>query len=88
MTALAQPISADPTAAGEAVVVGVEVAAGHDGAAELVIQVRHENGVVAPVVLDPETGLALLKAAGAGGAKALIGRSWRDLFKLTMSGDA
>jgi hypothetical protein len=70
------------------VVVGVDVAAGHDGAAELVIQVRHENGVVAPVVLDPETGLAMMKAAGPGGVQALIGRPWRDLFKLTTSGDA
>ena len=88
MTALAQPLRTDPIVAGEPVVVGVDVAAGHDGAAELVIQVRHENGVVAPVVLDPETGLALMKVAGASGASALIGRPWRDLFKLTTSGDA
>jgi hypothetical protein len=86
MTALAQP-RIDLGVANEAVVVGVEIAAGHDGVAEMVVQVWHENGVVAPTILDPETGFALLRAAGAAGASALIGRSWTELLNLTAFGE-
>jgi hypothetical protein len=87
VTALAQPLS-NPTAIDDAVVVGVEIGAGHDGVAEMVVQVRHENGVVAPVVLDPETGFALLRTSGTVGASALIGRSWIALLKSSAFGDA
>jgi hypothetical protein len=87
MTALARPLS-NPIADSEAVVVGVEITAGHDGTAEMVIQVRHENGVTAPVVLDQETGFDLLRACGAASASALIGRSWSALLKTTAFGDA
>lgn len=87
MTALAQPI-VDAKAASEAVIVGVEIAAGHDGTAEMVLHVRHENGVTAPVVLDQETGFDLLKACGAPSASGLIGRPWRDIFRMTTLGGA
>jgi len=76
----------------EPVVVGVDITAGHDGTAEMVVQVRHENGVVAPVVLDQAASLELMRTSGAAGADELIGRPWRDLFrttlKTTLSGDA
>jgi hypothetical protein len=76
----------------EPVVVGVDITAGHDGTAEMVVQVRHENGVVAPVVLDQDTSLELMRASGAASTDALIGRPWRELFrttlKTTVSGDA
>jgi hypothetical protein len=78
----------DAQAAGEAVIVGVEIAAGHDGTAEMVLHVRHENGVTAPVVLDQETGLELMQACGAASLSGLIGRSWREIFRTTSLGNA
>lgn len=68
---------------GQAVVVGAEIAAGHDGQAELVVRVRHENGVVASVVLDGETGLRVIADGGAGD---LVGRPWRDILAETVLG--
>ena len=78
MTALAQPIPTDTVA--DAMIVGVEIAAGHDGTAEMVVSVQYENGVVAPVVLDQDTGLGLMRACGAASLDRLIGRSWREIF--------
>ena len=80
MNATAQPALPD-SAAREAVVVGVAVAAGHDGTAEMVVSVQYENGVTAPVILDEETGLQLMKACGAASLDGLIGRPWRELLK-------
>jgi len=70
----------------EALIVAAEITAGHDGRAELVIRVRHENGVVAPVVLDGETGFRLLAGRGADDLAALVGRSWRDVLAETVLG--
>ena len=76
----------------EPVVIGVDITAGHDGTAEMVIHIQHENGVVAPVVLDQETSLELMRTSGAASTDELIGRRWRDLFRTTLktklSGDA
>jgi hypothetical protein len=72
----------------EPVVVGVEIAAGHDGTAEMVVSIRHENGVIAPMVLDQQTSLELMRTCGAGSTDALIGRPWRELFRTTLCGDA
>ncbi|MDB5482732.1 MAG: hypothetical protein JWO83_3785 [Caulobacteraceae bacterium] len=68
----------------EAVIVAAEITAGHDGRAELLVRVRHENGVVAPVVLDADTGLRLL--AGADDLAALVGRPWREVLAETVLG--
>ena len=70
------------------IIVGVEIAAGHDGTAEMVVSIRHENGAVAPVVLDQDTSLDLMRACGAESAAALIGRPWREVFRTTMMGEA
>ena len=64
-----------------AIVVGAELTAGHDGQAELLVRLRHENGVEAPMILDPDTGLALMRGSGADSLSGLIGRAWRDLIK-------
>jgi hypothetical protein len=69
----------------EAVVVDAEVAAGHDGQAELVVRVRHENGVVAPVTLDGPTGLRLLETPG--GLAGLAGQPWRAVLARTVLGE-
>lgn len=67
----------------EAMIVALEIAAGHDGAAELVVSVRHENGVIAPVVLDAETAFSLMRAGGVAKLDALVGRGWRDFLNGT-----
>jgi len=64
-----------------AVVIGAEIAAGHDGAADLVVRLRHENGAEGAVALDTETGFALMRAAGADSLDGLIGRAWLDILK-------
>lgn len=74
------------TGAAEAVIVGAEIAAGHDGQAELVVQVRHENGVVAPVVLDAGAAFALMEGAGRSELTALVGRPWRAVLAETFLG--
>ena len=79
MSALAPSIVAAATTEA-AVIVGVEISAGHDGTAEMVVSIQYENGVVAPVVLDQDTGLDLMRACGAASLDGLIGRSWRAIF--------
>lgn len=74
------PSIAGETTLGQAVIVGVEIAAGHDGTAEMVVSIQYENGVVAPVVLDQDTGLGLMKTCGAASLDGLIGRSWREIL--------
>jgi hypothetical protein len=64
-----------------AMVIGAQIVAGHDGAAELLVRLRHENGVEGPVVLDPATGFDLMRAAGASRLDDLIGRRWLDILK-------
>ena len=64
-----------------AVVVGVEIGAGHDGQADLVVRLRHENGAGGVVVLDTETGFALMRAAGAAKLDDLVGCDWLDILK-------
>ena len=63
----------------DAVVEGAQIVAGHDGAAELMVRLRHGNGVLSSVTLDPETGFDLLRAAGASGLDGLVGQSWRQI---------
>lgn len=65
----------------EAIVIGAEIVAGHDGAAELLVQVRHENGVVSAVAFDAEAGFELIQGCGAQGADDLVGRAWRAIVK-------
>ncbi len=66
---------------GGAMVVGAEIVAGHDGAAELLVRLRHENGVEGPVVLDPSTGFELMEAAGVSRLDDLVGRRWLDIMR-------
>ena len=64
-----------------AIVIGAEIAAGHDGAAELLVRLRHENGAEGAVQLDPETGFDLMQAAGAASLDALVGRPWLEILR-------
>jgi len=65
----------------EAVIIAAEIVAGHDGAAELMVRVRHGNGAVDAISLDPKTGFDLMAAAGAASAGDLVGRPWLSLVK-------
>jgi hypothetical protein len=68
-------------AASEAVIVDAVVGAGHDGAAELVLTLRYENGATAPVVLDADVGFSLMRVCGASSLAELAGHSWRNLLE-------
>ncbi len=65
----------------EAVIVGAEIVAGHDGAAELLVRLRHPNGSEGPVVLDEMTGLRLMTACGVTHVDDLAGQSWRRILE-------
>jgi len=65
----------------EAVIVGAEIVAGHDGSAELLVRLRHPNGIEAPVQLDEATGLKVMAACGAGHVDELKGLSWRTIVE-------
>jgi hypothetical protein len=85
MSALAPSILPQPglchTGIGEAKVIGADIAAGHDGSAELVLSVQYENGAVSSVVLDQASGLDVLRACAAADLDALVGRTWREISK-------
>jgi hypothetical protein len=66
--------------AAEPVIVGAEIAAGHDGTAELVLSLRHPNGVEEPVVLAGDLGLELMRRCGAATLDELSGHSWRKIL--------
>jgi hypothetical protein len=65
----------------EAMIVGAEIAGGHDGTAEMVVSIQYENGVVGSVTLDADTGFSIMQACGAADLAALIGRPWREISR-------
>ena len=65
----------------DAVVTAAEIAAGHDGAAELMVRLAHPNGATSSLNLDPATGFALMRAGDAASLADLVGRRWLDLIK-------
>jgi hypothetical protein len=79
MTATAQ--LAPAAALDDAIVEEAAIVAGHDGAAELMIRLRHANGALSAVTLDPETGFDLLRAGAAASLADLVGRPWLALIK-------
>ncbi len=68
------------TGQAEAVIVGAEIAAGHDGAAELVVRLRHPNGAHEMVSIDAEAGFRLMRNCGASDLVGLQGQSWRRML--------
>jgi hypothetical protein len=73
--------SSAPTDDRDAVIIGAEIAAGHDGRAELVVQLRYANGGVGRVTLDTDAGLRLLRNCGVNDTAHLIGHSWRRILE-------
>jgi len=66
---------------GEAIIVGAEIDAGHDGAAELIVRLRYDNGAEGDVTLDSAVGFALMRACGADCFADLAGQSWRKILE-------
>ncbi|OYU70549.1 MAG: hypothetical protein CFE28_11455 [Alphaproteobacteria bacterium PA2] len=64
-----------------ATVLAADIAAGHDGEADLVITVRYENGVVGSVTLDADSAFEIMQSCGAASSADLVGRPWRDIMK-------
>lgn len=71
---------ADPHEA-EAVILGAEIAAGHDGSAELVVRLRYEDGSEGALAIDAEAGFELMKNCGASDLAGLAGQPWRRMLK-------
>ena len=65
----------------DAVIVGAEISAGHDGAAELLVRLKYGNGTVGTVTLNADVGFALIRACGANGIEELAGHSWRKILE-------
>ncbi len=59
--------------------------AGHDGRAELVVEVRYANGATARVRLDEEAAEPVLEAAGVSRIEDLVGRPW-DILAAVLAG--
>jgi hypothetical protein len=60
----------------EAQIVAVRIAAAHEGAAELLVDIRYANGGETQVALDHFTTQALFDLCGASTAEDLIGQGW------------
>jgi hypothetical protein len=69
-----------PPQAAEAVIVSVQIAPGHDGAAELMVRLRHPNGAEDTVSVDGEIGFRLMRNCGAADLAGLVGQSWRRMM--------
>ena len=67
--------------AAEAVIVGADLAAGHDGQAEVVLRILYPNGVVGSVLLDAAAGYALMRNCNIDSLSGLAGQSWRKILE-------
>lgn len=57
----------------------VDLAAAHDGAAELVVTLRFDNGGEQRVALDTHAADYLMRSCGVENAADLVGRGWRPV---------
>ena len=57
----------------------VQLAAAHDGAAELVVTLSFDNGGLTRVALDEYAASHLMTACGASSAADLVGKDWRHV---------
>jgi hypothetical protein len=64
---------------GEAVIHSVRVAAAHEGVAELVVTLRHDNGGLSEVALDEMAAAALLQSCNARQPDELTGHGWQKV---------
>ena len=59
-----------------AIISGASVVAGHDGRAEIQVQLTYDNGATSTISLDEEACTASLDEAGIGSLDELVGRPW------------
>jgi hypothetical protein len=64
---------------GGPVVASVTVGPGHDGRAELVVGLRHDNGAISTISLDEDSLAELLASGAVSSLDDLPGRRWADL---------
>jgi hypothetical protein len=60
----------------EAVIRSIDIAAAHDGEAELLVTLAYPNGGVAQITLDEFAARALIESCQARTPEAMIGASW------------
>lgn len=63
----------------DASIARVQLAAAHDGEAELIVILAYENGGETEIALDAFAADHLMRACGAGCADDLVGRGWRHV---------
>jgi hypothetical protein len=69
------------------VITGAQVAPGHDGQAELVVLLRHDNGARDRLTLDADAAERLLARCGVDDISALAGQDWRHLMHVLEESD-
>lgn len=65
----------------EAIIESAVVGAAHDGEAELIVTLRHANGALETVALEPDIAFHLMNICGVGEAAALAGQPWRRILE-------
>jgi len=68
--------------ASEAVIAEALIGPGHDGQAELVVKIRHPNGVIDSVTLNAECADKLMRDCDVQTAGGLRGQPWNRLTHL------
>jgi hypothetical protein len=63
------------------VIVGAELAAGHDGAAEAVVSIRYPNGAIGTVVWTADLLSDALAGTGITSLDELVGQPWTILVE-------
>lgn len=65
-----------------AVITRADVVAGHDGRAEILVEITYDNGGTSTISLEEEACTASLDAAGVGSVDDLIGAAWSVVLPL------
>jgi hypothetical protein len=64
---------------GAALICGARIAASHDGSAELVVELRYDNGGTTEVTLDQMAARALMENCRAISLDDLSGHTWHEV---------
>ena len=69
-------------------IVAVHLAAAHEGVAELLVDIRYENGGITQVALDRYASEALMGLCNANGPDDLLGHGWDKVRDALQTGYA
>lgn len=61
---------------GVARISGIEIAGAHEGEAELVVEITHQNGKTSSIPLDHHATRAMMESCNANRVEDLLGKSW------------